>query len=202
MVVGVNTAVVKPSDLPTKWSDLIDPRWKGKIGLASIDAGGTTYAAYFFLRQKYGIDFWKKLAAQEPRIGPSAATVLTDVERGESSIAIDPHESFVGGIGLGAPLKIAYLSGGLPAFGISGGITSTAPHPHAAQLWLDWITSKRGGAVLASGGSYAINPAAPAPTVPGFRLPPVAELYNIRAADYNQSREMYTKEWHQIFGTR
>jgi iron(III) transport system substrate-binding protein len=202
MVVGVNTAIVKPNEIPAKWTDLLDPRWKGKIGCASIDAGGTTYSVYFFLRQKYGLDFWKKLAAQDPRLVPSAAPVITDLARGETSLALEPQESLLGAIAEGAPVKIVYPAGGSPAYGISGGITSTAPHPHAAQLWLDWITSKRGGAVLAGIGAYGINPAAPGPTVPGLTMPPVSEVYNIRAADYNQSRDTYTKEWHQIFGRR
>ena len=202
MVVGVNTAIVKPGDIPAKWTDLLNPRWKGKIGFASIDAGGTAYSAEFFLRQKYGLDYWKKLAAQNARIVPSAAPVMTDLARGETSIAIEPQESLLGAIADGAPVKIVYPAGGSPAYGISGGITSSAPHPRAAQLWLDWITSKRGGSVLAAIGAYGINPAAPAPMLPGLTMPPAADVYNIRAADYNQSRETYTKEWHQIFGTR
>jgi iron(III) transport system substrate-binding protein len=202
MIVGVNTAVVKPGDVPVKWTDLLDPRWKGKIGMASIDAGGTTYSVYFFLRQKFGIDFWKKLAAQNPRLVPSAAPVLTDLERGETSIALEPQESLVGAIANGDPVRIVHPDGGSPAYGISGGITSTAPHPHAAQLWLDWITSKRGGSVLASFGSYGINAASPTPTMAGLTFPPPSEVYNIRPADYNQSRATFTKEWHQIFGTR
>jgi iron(III) transport system substrate-binding protein len=202
MVVGVNTAVVKPNEMPSKWTDLLDPRWKGKIGFASIDAGGTTYSAQFFFRQKYGIDFWKKLAAQNARIVPSAAPVMTDLARGETSIAIEPQESLLGSIADGAPVKIVYPAGGAPAYGISGGITSTAPHPHAAQLWLDWLASKRGSAAVAALGAYGINPAAPGPVLPGVTMPPANEVYNIRAADYNQSRETYTKEWHQIFGSR
>lgn len=202
MIIGVNTGVVKPADVPAKWTDLLDPRWKGKIGMASIDAGGTTYSAYFFLRQKYGIDFWRKLAAQDPRLVPSAAPVMTDLARGETSIAIEPQESLVGEIANGTPVKIVHPAGGSPAYGISGGITSTAPHPHAAQLWLDWITSKRGGAVLAAGGAYGINSASPTPTMAGLTFPPASEVYNIRPTDYTQSREAYTKEWHQIFGTR
>jgi iron(III) transport system substrate-binding protein len=202
MIIGVNTAVVKAGEAPEKWTDLLDPRWKGKIGMASIDAGGTTYSAYFFLRQKYGIDFWRKLAAQNPRLVPSAAPVMTDLARGETSIAIEPQESLVGEIANGSPVKIVHPAGGSPAYGISGGITTTAAHPHAAQLWLDWITSKRGGAVLAAGGAYGINAGSPTPTVTGLTFPPASDVYNIRPADYTQSRETYTKEWHQIFGTR
>jgi iron(III) transport system substrate-binding protein len=199
IVVGVNTSLSKPSDLPATWNDLLDPKWKGKIGFASIDAGGSAYSLYFFLRQRFGLDYWKRLAAQNGRIEPTASPVMTDLARGDTSVALDPQESMLTTIATGAPIKIVYPSGGVPAFGISGGVTSTAPHPNAARVWLAWITSKRGSTVLANGGSYGINRGAPTPTAPGLAMPPAGDVYNIRASDYNRTREAYTKEWHDIF---
>ena len=86
MVIGVNTALVKPADVPKKLNDLLDPKFTGKIGFASIDAGGTAYSMFFFMRQRFGLDYWKKLAAQQARIVPSAAPVVTDLARGETVI--------------------------------------------------------------------------------------------------------------------
>lgn len=202
MVIGVNTALVKPGDVPTKWSDLLDPKFKGKIGFASIDAGGTAYSMYFFMRQRFGLDYWKRLAAQEARIVPSAAPVVTDLARGETVIGLDPISSVVAGAATGAPIKIVAPSEGVPSFGISGGITSTAPHPHAAELWMDWITSKRGSAAIGDTAAYGILRDEATPQVAGISLPPENRIYNIRIGDYNAVRDAYTKEWHQLFGNR
>jgi iron(III) transport system substrate-binding protein len=199
MSIGVNTALVKPADMPSQWTDILNPKWKDKISFANIDAGGTSFSFWFFLRQRYGLDAWRKAAAQNPRIGYSAQPVATDLARGESVIVVDPIESMIAGIATGAPLKIVLPAGG-PSYGIFGGITSVAPHPHAAQVWLNWITSKRGGAVLSSIGAYSIRRDAAPPTVPGVTMPPSNSLYNIRASDYMKSYVSFVKDWHAMFG--
>lgn len=198
MSIGVNTALVKPADMPSKWPDILDPKWKDKTGFANIDAGGTSFSFWFFLRQRYGLDAWNKAAALNPRIGYSAQPVATDLARGETVIAVDPIESMIAGIAAGSPLKIVLPAGG-PSYGIFGGITSVAPHPHAAQVWMNWITSKRAAAVLSSIGAYSIRRDAATPTVPGVAMPPSKSLYNIRASDYTQSYVPFVKDWHRIF---
>ena len=202
MVFGVNTALVKPADVPKYWTVLLDPKFTGKIGFASIDAGGTAYSMFFFMRQRFGLDYWKKLAAQQARIVPSAAPVVTDLARGETVIGLDPISSVVAGAATGAPIKVVTPSEGVPSFGISGGITSTAPHPHAAELWMDWITSKRGSEAIGDTAAYGILRDEATPQVAGVTLPPENRIYNIRIADYNAVRDAYTKEWHQLFGNR
>jgi iron(III) transport system substrate-binding protein len=198
MSIGVNTALVKPADMPSSWTGILDPKWKGKIGFANIDAGGTSFSFWFFLRQRYGLDAWRKAAAQNPRIGYSAQPVATDLARGETVIVVDPIESMIAGIAAGSPLKIVLPAGG-PSYGIFGGITSVAPHPHAAQVWMNWITSKRGGTVLSSIGAYSIRRDAATPTVAGVVMPPSSSLYNIRASDYMKSYVPFVKEWHSLF---
>jgi iron(III) transport system substrate-binding protein len=153
---------------------------------------------YFFLRQKYGLDFWKKLRGQDPRIYPTASPVATDLERGEIALGLDPIDSFVASMKSGAPVKIGFPSDGIPSYGIAGGITATAPHPNAAQLWMNWLTSRRGGAAIASVGSYPID--GPVPSAAGLTYPPYQRLYNIRIEDWERLREPFTREWHQIFG--
>jgi iron(III) transport system substrate-binding protein len=195
--IGVNTALVKPGDIPSNWSDILDPKWKDKSGFANIDAGGSAFSFWFFLRQRYGIDAWRKVAALNPHIGYAAEPVATALARGETAIAVLGIESIVAAVATGSPVKVVLPAGG-PAFGIFGGITSVAPHPHAAQLWMNWMTSKRGGSVVSSIGAYAIRRDVVSPTVPGVAMPPSDSLYNIRASDYERSYVPFVKEWHRI----
>lgn len=197
MAIGVNSALVPPADMPARWDDLLDPKWKGKATLENIDAGGSSFSFWYFMRQRYGIGAWRKLAALNARFGYSAQPVATNLARGEAAIAVTPVESFLTAIASGSPVKIVVPPGG-PSFGISGGITSIAPHPHAAQLWINWMTSKEGGALLASIGAYPIRRGSPTPTVPGVKMPP--DIYNIRPADYEKSYVPFVKEWHKMFG--
>jgi iron(III) transport system substrate-binding protein len=198
MAIGVNTAQIKAADLPAQWADILDPKWKGKIELENIDAGGSSFSFWFFFRQRYGIDAWRKAATQNPRIGYAAQPVAIDLARGEAALVVIPVESIMTQIAAGAPLKVILPAGG-PAFGISGGITSVAPHPHAAQVWMNWMTSKHASPVLAAAGAYSIRRDASTPSVPGVAMPPASSVYNIRAVDYLKSYVPAVKEWHGIF---
>jgi iron(III) transport system substrate-binding protein len=199
MATAYNSAVVKPEDAPKTWNDMLDPKWKGKIGMPNIEAGGTAYSMFFFLRQRYGLAYWEKLATQNVRIEPSAAPVLTDLSRGETSVALQGVDSTMAGIGQGAPVKPVLPPEGVPAYTVSGGISVMAPHPHAAEVFMNWITSKRGSAAVAVR-AYGITRDAPAPTIAGLAFPPERKLYNIRPADYQSTRATYTRDWHRLFG--
>ena len=63
----VNSKLVQPADYPKKWEDVLDPKWKGRIGVAN------TIHHIVRLSQIWGddkaTDFAKKLAAQSPKLG-------------------------------------------------------------------------------------------------------------------------------------
>ena len=61
--IAVNRSRVADADIPKSWKDLLEPKWKGIIGTANIDAGGSVLTLYSFLRDKVDPDFWKKFAA-------------------------------------------------------------------------------------------------------------------------------------------
>jgi ABC-type Fe3+ transport system substrate-binding protein len=45
---------------PKNGSDLIDAKWKGRIGLEDIDTAGSQYGQYYMLRNELGASFCKK----------------------------------------------------------------------------------------------------------------------------------------------
>ena len=87
MVIGVNTAEVAEKDVPTSWKDTLDPKWKGKLGMQSIENGGSAFGAQAFLRITLGESAWPMLAKNEPRLYSSVSTVLTDLVRGRIGVA-------------------------------------------------------------------------------------------------------------------
>jgi iron(III) transport system substrate-binding protein len=202
MAIGVNTAVVPAADQPVKWSDLLAPRFKGKVGFMTIDSGGTAFSQFFFLHQRFGAGYWQQLAAQQGRIYPTSSPLATDLARGEVSVAVGPIDALLDDVRSGAPVKIVAPAEGVPGYTISGGITASAPHPHAAEVFMDWITSKRGLAAVAASGAYGARNNAPAPANPDAAFPPAEAVYNIRPADYLANRDALTREWHAVFGNR
>ena len=202
MGVGINTAVLAPGDVPKRWADLSDAKYKGKIGFLGIDAGGTGFALAFFQNQKFGADYLKKIAALQPRTYLSGSPLDADLARGQFAIGIAPVDGLLDDVRSGAPVKIITLAEGVPAYTTTGGMTTTGAHPHAAQVFLDWMTSKHGGDVIQANGAYGPRKDAVAPVIEGAEFPSAAQLYNIRPADVISSRDALSKEWHTIFGVK
>jgi iron(III) transport system substrate-binding protein len=200
---GVNTAVVKTSDFPKRWTDLLDRKWaNGKIGMGSIDAGGAHFIAQSFLREKIGKDFWNKLAAQKPRVYSSAAPVMTNLARGEVSLAFAAAATVLGQIANGDPLAVIFPSEGVASFFVGGGVTATAANPSAAALFLNWVTSVRGGAVISGRGVYASNPASPLPTAPGVTFPGLDQVWGLDVDSWTAEREAISAEWRATFNVK
>ena len=201
-IIGINTALVKPGDEPKGYKDLLDPKWKGKIGMPTIDAGGSAFAAQAFIREVVDKDFWPKLKAQEPRIYPSVAPTVTDMVRGEVSVAFSGHSTVLNQSKKGAPAKVIFPAEGLPSFPLTGGVAVSAKNPNAAKLYLNYVTSKRGGTVIAGTGNYGTNADAPIPSEPGLTYPPQSKLWSLDAAHWIKVRDSYSEEWRAIFGAK
>ena len=102
----------------------------------------------------------------------------------------------------GAPLKVIFPVEGIPSFSAAGGITSVAKNPNAAALLLDWMTSKRGGDVIATVGAYGANAGAARPQAEGLDYPPAEKVWNLDADQWMKTREPWMKEWRETFGVK
>jgi iron(III) transport system substrate-binding protein len=197
-VLGVNTELVGPADVPKRWVDLLNPKFTGQIGLPSIETGGSAFIPYVFLKQRLGEAFWTKLAAQKPHIYPAAAPTEQDLVRGETSLALGTT-ALLAQMRQGASVAVVFPSEGIPAFPIAGGITASAPHPHAARVFISWMASLRGAAAIGNTGAYGIHPDAPAPHPDNTAFPPVKDVWNVPPDQWEQIRATETAHWHQVF---
>ena len=88
MGILINTRLVKEEDVPQSWSDLTDPKWKGKIlsdDMRPLGSGNTMFA---ILEHQMGADFNEKLAEQKPVFSRDMRNDARRVARGEYAIYI------------------------------------------------------------------------------------------------------------------
>lgn len=197
-VIGVNTAEVAEKDYPKSWKDTLDPKWKGKVGMQSIDAGGSALTLHSFLRMKVADDAWQRLAMIEPRLYASIAPVGNDLVRGRISLAYIDANSVTAQLKKGAPLKIVFPSEGLASFGAFGNVTTTAKHPNAAKVWINYMTSKRGSAGIARTGAYGTHPDAPAPADAGYTFPSAGQVWTISPDEWDKIHNTWPQEWKKV----
>jgi iron(III) transport system substrate-binding protein len=200
--IAVNTELVKEADYPKSWADTFEPKWKGKFGMQSIDAGGSALTLFAFLRMKVDPQAWEKIAALQPRTYATIAPVINDLVRGRIPAAYATASTLSDQIQNGAPIKIILPAEGMAAFGAMGNVTSTAKHPNAAKVYVRYLTSKRGSTLVAQSGSYGVHPDAPSPEAAGTQYPPQDKVWNIAAEQWDKIHETWIAEWKTIFNRK
>ena len=149
MVPMYNTKLVPAAEAPKRWEDLLDPKWKGKIGLT------TDMKAWYMLalgEKGWDVekteDFLRKLKQQQPIwvAGKSAGHNL--LIAGEFSIMAEGYLRYVFDTRKKeAPVDWSRV-GAVPVVGAYYMLVKKAPHPNSSRLFYEWFLSPQGLATI------------------------------------------------------
>jgi putative spermidine/putrescine transport system substrate-binding protein len=160
---GVNTT--KVNDPPTTWSDLNNSQYRGMaatngdprqansalnaVWSSSLANGGSLDDI------DPGIQFFGELSKQGIYI-PLQANVA-NLANQQVLISLDWSFNMPGAAAVLKESGIDF-SASVPSDGVMGGyycdaITNGAPHPNAARLWMEWVTSGKGALLYLDGGA-------------------------------------------------
>ena len=142
-----NTQLVKPQEVRS-YNDLLDPKWKGRIGLRDPRVPGGGLAMWAFLLDMKGEEYIRKLAQQEMFVSRNARQIADALAKGNLALTIGVgYRDFDAFLDANLPVKHlptlkegSYVSGGN---GIVG-ILKNAPHPNAAKVFFNWLLSREG----------------------------------------------------------
>jgi iron(III) transport system substrate-binding protein len=135
-----NTKILPAKDIPKKWEDLLDPKWKGKMGVINSTHHWARLAAGPWGEEKT-LDFVKKLSAMKPilsRAGEMAQRlILGEVLISATLQDSQLHESR----SAGAPLAFAEQVQPVisPEYHIA--VLKNARHPNVAHLFVAHMAS-------------------------------------------------------------
>ncbi len=159
-----NTKQVKAEEAPKGWMDLLDPKWKGLIAHAHPSYSGVVTTGLIAITNMYGWEFLDRLAAQKPRVVQSAVGPPVLVARGEAHIVGGTAVyNLYGDIKKGEPLKIVIPKEGVALISSPNAILKKAPHPNAAEVFVDFLFSREAQQALADKGLYVGHPDAKYP---------------------------------------
>jgi iron(III) transport system substrate-binding protein len=136
-----NTDRIKPADLPKTYDDLLDPKWKGKLGMEGSDP--IWFAALVAaLGEEKGLKLFRDLARGNGLSLRKGHTLLANlVVSGEVPFSLTAYQYKVEQLkDSGAPIEWYVIPPGISRF-IGTGVMRRAPHPHAAILFLDFMLS-------------------------------------------------------------
>ena len=163
MAIGSNNAIVK--EAPTSFADLKDPKYKGQVALnGDPREAGAAFAAVMAASIANGGSFDDilpgiKYFAELKKSGNLSGTDVTEatVLSGDTPIFIDWTYNYPG---LLPKLKEngIEITTNVPSDGVYGGyyaqgVVAGSPHPNAAKLWIDHITSDEGALGYIAGGA-------------------------------------------------
>ena len=142
-----NPTLLKPEEVRS-YDDLLNPKWKGKIGILdprSAGAGTATWA--FFLKIK-GEEYLRKLGAQEMFLSRDQRQLADSLAKGKTAVTIGlTYYTFAPFIKAGLPVKPlpdmkegTYTSCGSSALSVVKG----SNHPNATKVFINWLLTKEG----------------------------------------------------------
>jgi ABC-type Fe3+ transport system substrate-binding protein len=149
---GINTTLVRPGQAPKSYQDLLDTKWKGKMAWnpsSVAGAVGFVGATLLSMGEERGNEYLDALSKQGVvNIEASSRAILDQVIAGEYPMVLMCFNNHtVISAARGAPsdwLKIEPVPVAFDAVSL----LKDAPHPNAARLLLDFLTSEEGQMVL------------------------------------------------------
>ena len=157
IVTAYNTKRVKRDELPTRYEDLLHPRWKGRMVLDQNEDRWFSNMLYL-MGEKKGMEFMQTLAKQEVAIrsGRSLATQLLGAGEYDLQIVAYWYRPQLMKR-QGAPVDwIAFEPAIIATHPIS--IVDKAPHPNAARLFIDFTLSDEGQKIFVLRGRESAKP--------------------------------------------
>ncbi|PRZ33553.1 iron(III) transport system substrate-binding protein [Antricoccus suffuscus] len=198
-IISYNTDQVKPEDAPKNWSDLLDPKWKGKIATGNPGASGYvgTWATQMYLM--FGDQYLVNLQKQDVLVGQSVTDTIPRVAGGERAVGVSSDQTVAQAIKDGSPIAMVYPEDGAVIMPCPNAIPKSAKHPAAAKLLAEFILSKGVQKYLAENASLL-------PVIEGVNPP--KNLDGAKTADYirpelpalESTVPVVIKRWQALFG--
>jgi iron(III) transport system substrate-binding protein len=192
-----NTRMVPEKEAPKSYEDLLDPKWKGKVGMS-----GSEYEWYQgmmdFMGREKGLRFMKSLAKQKIRFNSGRTLTTQLMAAGEFPIALGVMHRTLQMKKKGAPIHwMSFPTPNLAAMRACV-LHADAPHPNTGKLFIDFMLSKEGQKILNSLDRHPVRK--------DIKVDPELEkirrnLFPIKPAPAEVT-EAYMKEFTKIFSIR
>ncbi|WP_306395645.1 ABC transporter substrate-binding protein [Telluria beijingensis] len=169
-VQAYNTNLIKKEDLPKTYQDLLDPRWKGRLGIESkVQEWYSTVVTD--MGEEKGIRLFRDIVERNGISARKGHSLLNNmVIAGEVPLALTVYNYMPQSAkDKGAPIDWFVLEPAVArANGI--GIARRAPHPNAAALFYDYMLSPDVQKLLVSMDYVPTNTAVPSPLDKNLRV--------------------------------
>jgi iron(III) transport system substrate-binding protein len=184
-VVAYDPRVVAEAELPRSIDDVVDPRWKGRIGFAPTNGSWQAFVTSVrVLRgEEFAADWLRRFAANEPKRYDNNIAILNAINDGQLPAGLINHYYWyakVAEIGPAAvTAKLHYVAGGDPLglVNVAGaGVVAGTDQNEAAVAAVRFLLSEQAQRYFADQtAEYPVNPAVQSTK---HSLPPLTDLHS------------------------
>ncbi len=135
---------VKPEDEPKEWTDLFDPKWKGKIGMNPPWRSISIQQIVAYWEDKGLGDTAQKLKDMDVRFFEGSGGIIQAIIRGDIQIAELSDLPLNPLLADGAPVGFVYPDSGTTLSSNMAFVAKKAPHPNAGKVLLNWLMTEDG----------------------------------------------------------
>ncbi len=164
MTIYVRSDLLPEADRPKAWSDLLDPKYAGKMVMTDPSFTSLQLSVVGTLSKKLGWDFYEKLSANKVMVVQGNQQVSDNINRGERLIAVGALDSYAAeDRKSGHAIATIYPSDGTFVIPSPTAVVDGAPHPNAARAFAEFMISDTAQAVFPADGGYAARSDVAAP---------------------------------------
>ncbi|MGK7917587.1 MAG: ABC transporter substrate-binding protein [Prochloraceae cyanobacterium] len=197
LIIAYNSKLISPPNTPNSWKEFIDNKYKNKIATGSGAASGQVGVWAVSMQQIYGWDYIVKFNSLNPKLGRSINTVVPTLVSGERALGVSTIGQTITRKALGDPLDVIYPEEGAITPVAPIAILKKAPHPNAAKLFMNFLTSKEYSQVVAR---YYEQPLRFDVEVSGAKSVANIKTYTPTPMEINQNILEVKRKWRDLFG--
>ena len=198
VLIGINTAKVKPEDAPKNWPDLLKPRWDRQIAVGHPAFSGFVGTWVLAMRKLYGWQFFEALEKNRPQVGRSIIDTTTMLTAGERTIGASSATATLHAVDKGNPLAVVYPTDGALLIVAASAIMANAPHPNAARLFLEFLQSEEVAHLSVEQRAESLRPEVV--PLPGAKPFTEIKTFQLSVAETLKGIPEVIEQWRDTFG--
>ncbi len=182
---------------PQKWTELHDDKWQKQITVGHPGFSGYVGNWVLAMADKYGWDYFTKLAKNKPKINRSIFDTVTDIVGGERVVGAGPDNLSLESKAKGNPIEILFPGDDSILIVSPVAILKDAPHPSAARLFESFFYTREYSLTMAKTFNYPLRSDVEAPSgAPIERL----KYYRNKAQRLEKGIPEVIAKWRETFG--
>ncbi len=150
-VIAFNSEAVSTAEAPHDWDDMLAPRWRDQVLIRDPVASGTMRAIWGLIIERSlretgdtaaGMAWLRRLDAQTRTYTLNPAILVEKLARREGLVTLWDLPDILIAQNQHLPLGYVFPRSGTPVIDDAIGLVRGAPHPAAAELFIDYVGSK------------------------------------------------------------